>query len=220
MKTLLNLILAFTAVISSNAANIPINYLPFTITSPGTYVLNKDLTAPYSKTAAITSYQPVGDVLIDLQGHTIHAAPVPFKILNAASIGIHLDVEGGAAGDVTIQNGTLEGFAVGLVTSSGSNDKPGDDTVSNITFKNDSTSPANSIGIHFVGSSGVRVVGCKFIGAGHIGILDDQSEVGNYYSNLYFDGTLDFNLQVTPHVTYPQLVSFDSVVVFPWQIPQ
>jgi hypothetical protein len=223
LKTSLFLFLAIFASLTNNqAANIPINYLPFKITAPGTYVLNSDLTAPYSRTQtpAITTYQPVGFVVIDLQGHTIHAAPVPARELNNNSFGILMDVEGGAAGFVTIQNGTLEGFAVGLVTSTSSPDKGGGDLIKNITFKNDLTSSVNSIAIHLVNTGGVNIVGCKFIGAGKVGIFDEGSYVGNGYSNLYFDGTLTTNIQVTARLTFPQLVSFSSSLVFPWQLPQ
>jgi hypothetical protein len=213
LKTSLLLLLAIFASLTNNqAANIPITHLPFNITAPGTYVMNTDLIAPYSKTPAITSDQPVGVIVIDLQGHTLHAAPVPFRQPNI-SVGILLYVDGGADGGVTIQNGTLEGFAVGLETKADP-DKPGDDTVSNITFKNDPTSPANSIAIHLFQTSGVRIVGCHFVGAGQMGIFDEQSEIGNIYSNLHFDGTLTTNIQVNGHTTgtylYPQLVNFSS----------
>jgi hypothetical protein len=222
LKTTLILLLAIFASLTNNqAANIPINYLPFKITAPGTYVMNTDLIAPYSKTPAITSNQPVGVVVIDLQGHTLHAAPVPFKILNATSIGIHLNVDGGAAGGIILQNGTLEGFAIGLETDADP-DKPGDDVVSNITFKNDSTSPANSIAIHLFQTSGVSIVGCHFVGAWRVGIFDEQSELGNSYSNLHFDGTLTTNIQVNGHTTgtylYPQIVNFNSTWNFPFNL--
>jgi hypothetical protein len=218
MKTLLNLTLAFCAFLSSHAANIPITHLPFSINAPGTYVLNTDLIAPYSKSPAITVYSPVGVIVLDLQGHTIHAAPVPFRELNTVSQGILVWCNGGAAGGTTIQNGTLEGFAVGLLTATASPDEGADVLFTNLTFKNDPTSPVNSIAIHLVGSSGTRIVGCKFVGAGRMGIFDDQSEVGNDYSNLYFDGTLTTNIQVTAKRTYPQLVNFSSNLLFPWQL--
>jgi hypothetical protein len=212
MKTSLIIILALFAsfTVAGQAANIPITYLPFHITAPGTYVLNTDLTAPYSKTPAITTNQPVGIVVLDLQGHTLHAAPVPFRELNTASYGILVHVNGGASGGITIQNGTVEGFAIGLETDTASPDKGGDDVIKNITFKNDPTSSVNSIAIHLVNTSGVSFQGCKFVGAGHIGIFDEASEVGNGYSNLNFDGTLTTNVQVNAHLKFPQLVSFSS----------
>jgi hypothetical protein len=180
--------------------------------------MNTDLIAPYSKTPAITSSQPVGVVIIDLQGHTLHAAPVPFRELNV-SVGILLYVDGGADGGVTIQNGTLEGFAVGLETKADP-DKGGDDVVKNITFKNNLTSPVNSIAIHLFQTSGVSIVGCHFVGAWHMGIFDEQSELGNGYSNLHFDGTLTTNIQVNGHTTgtylYPQIVNFSSSWNFPF----
>jgi hypothetical protein len=215
LKTSLFLFLAIFASITNNqAANIPINYLPFTINSPGNYVLNKDLTAPYSKTPAITVGSPVGNIVLDLQGHTIHAAPVPFKELNTVSQGILVWCNGGAYGETIIQNGTLEGFAVGLVTATASPDEGADVLFTNLTVKNDPTSPVNSIAIHLNGSSGTRIVGCRFVGAGQMGIFDDQSEVGNSYSNLHFDGTLTTNIQVNNHPAKPfpfaQIVNFSS----------
>jgi hypothetical protein len=214
MKTIIKLITLLALASVGQAANIPITHLPFSITAPGTYVLNTDLAAPYSKSPAITVYSPVGNIVLDLQGHTIHAAPVPFRELNTASQGMLVWCNGGAYGETIIQNGTLEGFAYGLVTATASPDEGADVLFTNLTFKNDPASPVNSIAIHLNGTSGTRIVGCKFVGAGRMGIFDDQSEVGNGYSNLHFDGTLTTNIQVNSHTGGPlrfaQIVNFSS----------
>jgi hypothetical protein len=117
----------------------------------------------------------------------------------------------------TIQNGTLEGFAVGLVTNTASINKPGYFLLQNVTFKNDLTSSVNSMAIHLVNTSAVHIVGCHFVGAGKMGIFDDKSELGNSYSDLHFDGTLTTNIQVNGYVSspgrnpFPQIVNFSSV---------
>jgi hypothetical protein len=73
MKTTLILLLAIFASFAATgqAANVPINYLPFTISAPGTYVLNTDLTA-IPNSYAILINQPIGNVTLDLKGHTLH----------------------------------------------------------------------------------------------------------------------------------------------------
>src|SRR6478672_5299713 len=84
MKNMIKLITLLPLASVGQAANIPITYLPFTIIAPGTHVLNTDLTAPNANSIAISMYKPVGSVVLRLNGHTLHAAPVPFRELNTA----------------------------------------------------------------------------------------------------------------------------------------
>jgi hypothetical protein len=207
MKTTLLFLLAIFASLTNNqAANIPVNYLPFTINSPGTYVLQRDLTAN-ANSFAISMAKPVGAIVLDLNGHTLHAIPVPFPQLNTTSHGILVHLNGGAAGGITIQNGTLEGFAYGIETSSVTPDKGSDMLIQNVTFKNDPTSSVNSIAIHLVFADSATISGCKFVGAGHTGILDEMNETGLTLSNLSFDGTLVTNIQENGYKKFPQTVA-------------
>jgi hypothetical protein len=216
MKTTLLLFLALLASFTATgqAANIPITYLPFTINSPGTYVLQKDLTAN-ANSFAISMAKPVGAIVLDLNGHTLHAIPVPFPQLNTTSHGILVHLNGGAAGGITIRNGTLEGFAYGIETSSITPDKNSDLLIQNVTFKNDLTSSVNSVAIHLVLADSATISGCKFVGAGHTEILDEMNETGLTLNNLSFDGTLVTNIQENAYKGFPQtVVNFYSYLNF------
>jgi hypothetical protein len=215
MKTLIKLMTLLALASVGQAANIPITYLPFTITAPGTYVLATDLTSKKPNSFAISMYKPVGSVVLDLNGHTLHAAPAPFVEANTASYGVLVHLDGGAAGGITIRNGTLEGFAYGFETSTVTANKGSDLLIQNVTFKNDYPSSKNSESIHLVAANSAIITGCSFVGRGRVGILDEKNETGLTLSNLSFDGQLGVNIQQNGYLTYPQIVSFNSEMILP-----
>lgn len=91
-----------------------INSVPYTITQPGQYFLNKDLSTFASGTAiAINS----SNVILDFNGH---------KLINTLgtivkAFGVALATNSKPLENVTIKNGTISGFQLGIFLLSGSN---------------------------------------------------------------------------------------------------
>ncbi|HKF42563.1 MAG TPA: hypothetical protein VKG01_05635 [Thermoanaerobaculia bacterium] len=92
----------------------PINAVPFTISQPGAYCLNKDIATSMNSQAAILI--EASDVTLDLHG---------FRLGDEAA-GVGTQAVGVFAGDrqnITVRNGTIKGFAIGIglekVTSTG-----------------------------------------------------------------------------------------------------
>jgi hypothetical protein len=67
---------------SAKTSTIPISYLPFNITAPGTYVLTRNLTynGGSSGTAITISTTVAGPVVLDLKGFTISAVNPVFTV--------------------------------------------------------------------------------------------------------------------------------------------
>jgi nitrous oxidase accessory protein NosD len=115
MKTHLTKLLLLAAMSSlfaiSGYATV-IESLPYTISSPGTYTLDGNLT--YSGTAtAISVAAP--NVVIDLRGFTLTGPGPSSGFTNA------IDFSNGAT-NCTVQNGTITGFDSGVSFGSGSTD--------------------------------------------------------------------------------------------------
>jgi hypothetical protein len=164
-------------------AQIPITYLPYTISAPGTYVLKTDLVAPPNGYGILIT-QPLGGTVLDLKGHTIYCS-------GDSSYGIIAKMNGGTGyvETVTIQNGTLSVSAYGLeVTNTTKNSSL---VVQNMTFLNNSS---NANDVQLWAANGALLKNCKFVGAGQTGILDANSLFGNSYTNMSFDGKLNVNI--------------------------
>jgi hypothetical protein len=115
-------------------------------------------------------------------------------------------MNGGAAGIVTIQNGTLSVSAYGLdVKNTVSPEKDTNLIVQNVTFLNNSTSAED---IYLEQTNYVQVKSCKFVGVGRLGILDENSPTGNVFTNLSFDGKLSLNMMEDG--TPPLFINFSS----------
>jgi hypothetical protein len=180
--------LALLSVLSAQAATSPtitITYLPYTISTAGTYVLKSNLQYPGSgpsRTPAITIAGPfTGPVVLDLKGFTI-SGPGSY-IGYAYGIGVSGNNPG-----VTIQNGILTGFDTAVNAGSTSNL-----TVKNVTFRGDWV----SVFFQYVDSSFVK--NCDFYGpAGDTtsGIIDRYSSKNNYYSGITFT-KIDFPFSAT-----------------------
>jgi nitrous oxidase accessory protein NosD len=102
MKTYVTTILVVASLssaltLSGYAVN-TITAIPFTITKPGKYILEADLTLSGTSTTAVTV--SVSDVVIDLNGFTLSTSASP-----NTGISVSTNVT-----NVTIQNGTITGF--------------------------------------------------------------------------------------------------------------
>jgi hypothetical protein len=102
--------------LSALSANIPISYLPFAITAPGTYVLTGSLTfsSPPSgdAVAAITVSTSIsGPVIVDLKGFTLTGSAG-----NTLGVGIGTFAGTNApnTNPITIRNGTIKNFGFGV----------------------------------------------------------------------------------------------------------
>jgi hypothetical protein len=99
---------------------ITIGSLPYTIKKPGTYTLDRNLSySGAGDTNAITV--TASNVVLDLNGYTLTGTNTTIAIF------------GGGIKNVTVQNGTITGFSVGVDFDSGSQELLQNLTVSNAT---------------------------------------------------------------------------------------
>lgn len=171
------------------AAPIPITYLPFHITAPGTYVVTANLSYPAQPTnqnanAAITIATSIpGSVILDLKGHTLTGGGFYSVVVG---IGFFDGSTKANTHSITIQNGTVQNFGYGVWA-----EIPGVNLtnieVNSIAFHLSQTPNSSSTGVLFsqVNSSTVR--NCSFFSAADYGIRDLQSTGGNTYSNNTFN---------------------------------
>jgi hypothetical protein len=106
-----------TTIIAASGANIPITGLPLYITTPGTYVLNKNLNylATNNMPAIVIANNITGTVVVDLNGFTIIGGGEISQ--NNESFGVSIGYYNVAMTNVspiTIRNGTLTNFTVGI----------------------------------------------------------------------------------------------------------
>jgi hypothetical protein len=81
--------------------------LPFAITTPGIYCLNKDL--DYAVASGIALQIQANDVVLDLNGHTMNGLPAGPATLTYGILASNRT-------SVTIRNGTVRGFYIGIQT--------------------------------------------------------------------------------------------------------
>jgi hypothetical protein len=108
-STLLMAAFGLLSALSAQAANIKISALPFTITSPGTYVLSSNLsftTGNPGDSAISIASNIQGPVTINLNGFTISGG-----ISSDRAITINSTNEG----LISIKNGKISNFGYGLV---------------------------------------------------------------------------------------------------------
>jgi len=109
-RLLLGLVLAFGTIAGTARTAIAqscttISAVPYTITAPGRYCLNADLSTAQTSGAAIEV--AANDVTVDLQGHT----------LNNLGAGVSTRTDGVHSRDrrrITVRNGRIVGFFVGV----------------------------------------------------------------------------------------------------------
>jgi hypothetical protein len=102
--SLLGTLLTLFAVASYGQPATPITSLPFTISSPGKYILQSDLTAASGDGISVgASY-----VRIDMGGFTITSTALPNSAAGIKVDGVH---------DVEVKNGAINGFSVAVSMS-------------------------------------------------------------------------------------------------------
>jgi hypothetical protein len=161
-----------------------ITSLPFTISSPGIYVLDRDLTVNGSD--AIDVNTP--DVVIDLNGYSIIGSNGGFG------------VSAGQVANVIVENGRISGFATAVQLGPysvarnlmGSDDEgisvQGNDcVVQNCILQGTGTGAANGAGIGIESTSRCEVTGCRvsgfFLGIASFGTSEDNAIVHNFVTN-------------------------------------
>jgi hypothetical protein len=161
---------------------IPITSLPFTITAPGTYVLESDLSfsVPLGSPGIIIATNIPGPVILNLRGHTISGS-------NGA-VGIGIGSFAGAAGGntypITVRNGSITNVGWGVWVEQVS-------AISNITVENLSitctfSSAYTSVGILFSEVNNSVISNCS-ISQSDYGIEDGLSAGGNHFSSVVFN---------------------------------
>lgn len=152
--------------------------LPFTISTPGTYVLTGNLS--YTSGSSFGAINIIGSiagpVIVDLKGFTI-TGDVPTDSKAGVSIS-----GGTGTYPTTIRNGTITKFVNGISVFGGAG-------ISNITVKNVVFNQEQQTGVYFsqfVDSSTVN--NCTFNSCGN-GIYDYLSTGGNNYNNNAFVNT-------------------------------
>jgi hypothetical protein len=192
MKTLLNLTLAFVAILSSHAAPIaiplttPISTVPMVITKPGHYYLVGNIffnmPTPTSPSTAITVNAP-GPVVIDMRGFTISGSTqYDFPADNYFTVdptGILIQ-----SSNVTVQNGTISGFWNGIVASGSTVAYLTGIDLEGITFYQ-----SDNDGSEFTYVNNSIVRNCQYI-RNYAGLYDDGTQTGNSYIN---DKVVDSN---------------------------
>jgi hypothetical protein len=174
-----------------------INSVPYTISSPGTYVLTSNLTCPGGYDAITVN---VSNVTIDLNGYYLYC-PTP----TATGTGIFVNDRA----NVRIKNGEIVGFYVGVYAEYAS-------SVTNLNFGHlieDVRFYNNSTAVEFYQSSGCVVKDCQIIGGanGHNAVWFDSGTgnraVGNVASGLtlygfYSNGSDYFDSNYADSCTY------------------
>jgi hypothetical protein len=190
---------------AAKSPSIKISALPFTITAPGTYVLTGNLAGSgasgYATAIDIAPTTP-GPVVVDLNGFTIDANGNDGVILYGGYPSV------ANAYPVTIENGTITNYLYGVYASYGGT--PGvymsDILVKNIVF--DSSSVNGATAIYFGGVNSSSVNNCTIRNVPN-GISDNNSALGNSYSNIAFVN-VPSPLFVHPSVATNSTVVLDS----------
>ena len=100
---------AILSALAAHSAEIPITYLPYTISGPGTYVFKSNLyyAAPFLSSSSPLSYaitvNAPGPVIIEMRGFTMSAPPESSNV-NGAIIPCAIDI---LSSNVTVRNGSI-----------------------------------------------------------------------------------------------------------------
>jgi hypothetical protein len=184
------------------AAPIPINSLPKTISSPGTYQVTIGLTDPSIIPAFIINSPTAGKIILDLGGFTIAGG-------NALVLGISIQNPTNSA--IIVRNGTLTGFDTGINISPANTGFITNVKIQNITFLGERITSV------FLGNAnGCAVNDCSFVGIPSqslsiYGIRDLGSSTGNAYSGDVFDGAQQTALSIG-QFPFPTALNIDCHV--------
>ena len=147
----------------------PITSLPFVISTSGNYYLPTNLATTTVAGGAITI--TASQVVLDLNGRTLSDS---IKSNFAYGVLVFNQV------DVTIQNGDIDGFNVGVFLSPNSTDTNAKNTVNNVKFN------GNQIGVMSLSGQSNLVENC-IIDGGDIGILFNQDSGSRASNNILED---------------------------------
>ena len=187
LSATLSLASALTAQTTTPTQNTPIRALPFTISTPGTYVLKSNLTYAGNgnnfNQGAITINAAGGTVILELKGFTITNAGNNDPTTGGSfTSGISIQsFPGGTPPVVTIRNGTITNFATGIYDVGAS-----DITINRVVFNQ------NNQGISLQSVANATVSNCQFYGKNSpngfpaAGIYDVSSPGGNAFHNNTF----------------------------------
>jgi hypothetical protein len=193
-----------TSAITLQAANIQITYLPYIISAPGTYLLRSDLSYTSQQGFAINILTNLaGSVVLDFNGHKITGA-------GAGSQSFGVQVGGGSeyalnTYPITIRNGSLQGFFIGVDAEQGNLAGTTELTVNNMNFSTVSTSFA-TYGVKLLHTSYSNIVNCVYTGTSY-GILDGSTGGNNSYLNNTFNhvsSLIEIDTGSLPTVTVEQ----------------
>ena len=138
MKTHLTKLLLLTSMLPLFAISgfaINIGSVPYTIKKSGTYTLDRNLS--YSGTGNAITVK-ASNVVLDLNGYTLTGTDTTIAIF------------GGSVKNVTVQNGTITGFSVGVEFGSGSQE-----LLQNLTVSN-----ASAAGVELINSTSGTIQNC------------------------------------------------------------
>lgn len=187
LLTALGLLGALSAQAAPKPPPITISSLPFTITTPGTYVLTGNLTYTGASGNAISINGPIaGSVVLDFKGFTITGGGI--------GGGVGIGGNGGLGGSVntfpiTVRNGIIQNFQIGVSVSNQS-----DITIDHNVFNLPAVGSGNdAIGVQFDVVNSSIVSNCTFNGITGLtyGILETggvpyHNSYGNSYNNDTF----------------------------------
>jgi hypothetical protein len=162
--------------LAAQSATIPITTVPYTISSPGTYVLTGNLTSPpLQNQSAILITGSAGTVVLDLKGFTLMMG-VAYP--NFAYTGINI-----RKSNVTVRNGTILNFNNGINVA-----PPGSGYLSNVLVQNVTFNNLDGTHIDFIAVNSSVITNCTFIGFAQAAIYDHGSQTANRFSENRFDG--------------------------------
>ena len=161
-----------------------INSVPFTISQPGNYFLNKNLvfTSPTGNAITINS----SNVNLDFAGHVLFG----LDIEGTQAIGVAL-AQNQFIGNVTIQNGTISGFRIGIDLGKNSSTEPNGHVVEGMRLVD------NVRGINGGGVSGC-LISNDFISGFK---SDDGISVGTY-CEVIRNRVVSFNIGVASFLAF------------------
>jgi hypothetical protein len=184
MKTTLSLLALLIIASAAVAAPQPIPSLPATITVPGKYYFVTNLYEPTPEWPTAITVNAPGPVVIDLRGFAF-VGPEYYGI---SSVGILIQ-----SNDVTIENGTIEGFMYQV--EAGSQNQYPPVPITGVNLRNLYFTACGECSISFsnVNSSVVRDCILTFVSTGFSGTpgpltQDGGSTTGNSYINDRFLG--------------------------------
>jgi hypothetical protein len=193
------------SVLTAQSADIKIMALPITINTPGTYVLASDFifTDPTRPAITVNGYALTGPVIVNFKGHTLtgpgNPQPTSFGGVNATpNSNIGFAVVGDKSNNipVTVENGTIQGFGIGLIVEAKFVYRYL--IVNKMTvlgaYALDGNGVADGVCVSMHKAGACSIVDCTFNSADN-GIIDLTSGGNRYTNDSFIHITTDISLQ-------------------------